>query len=306
MAWSEVPDTLVAQIEAAAGSSVALVEGSAFGFSPGFAGVVRFADGSNQFLKVMSASRDPWSIDINRREALVLADLPGEVPAPRLCWKFEAGEWLVVAIEALDGDHPQASNDPAHADAVWAALSDLADVKAPASLPAFHVHHADLFTQWRDFAEAPNLDARLASLGPNGEWVESRLPLFMEWEQDAIEVTEGDALVHGDLRADNMLLTSGGIAIVDWPHASRGAPWIDLAGHLPAHEMYGGGAARAVFRAHPLASAVSADAERAFVCTLAGYFTLQSTEPPPPALPGLREFQRAQAIPALKWLRELS
>ena len=57
---------------------------------------------------------------------------------------------------------------------------------------------------------------------------------------------------------------------------------------------------------HPLAREVSEEQELLFVATLAGYFTAQSTEPPAPALPGLREFQRAQALPALAWLRELA
>jgi len=306
MPWSEVPDAVVARIEAVAGSVIESVAASPFGFSPGFAGVVSFADGARAFLKVMSASRDPWSIEVNRREAHVLALLPKEVPAPVLLWIVEEGDWLVIAAEAVDGEHPRASTVDAHAHEVWVALGELARVEAPADLPAFHAHHADLFTQWRDLATSPELDARLSAFGRDGQWIGSHLPQLMEWEQAAKEITKGDALVHGDLRDDNLLLTADGVRIVDWPHASRGAPWLDLAGYLPSHEMYGGGSAHGMFRAHPLAEAVSSDAERFFVCTLAGYFTFQSTEPPVAALPGLREFQRAQALPALKWLREIA
>lgn len=305
MSWSEVPDAVVARIEAAAGAPVQLATGSEWGFSPGFAGVVRFADGSRRFLKVMSGVRDPWSIDVNRREATVLAELPRDVAAPALLWVLEEADWLAIATEVVDGDHPRPADDPRHAAAVWDALTHLASVAAPTGLPPFHEYQADVFDRWATLASAPDRDARLARLGDEGAWVTTHLDLLMELEREAIEASAGDALVHGDLRADNALLDGDRIVIVDWPHASRGAPWLDLAGYLPSFEMQGGGRAAAAFRAHPLSRGVSVAHERAFVAAIAGYFTVQSTEPPVPALPGLREFQYAQAVPALAWLREV-
>ena len=306
MPWSEVPDAVVAGISAKTGAAVVSVAGSPLGFSPGFAGIVGFADGERLFLKVMSGVRDPWSIEFNRREAEMLAILPLGVPAPRLRWTLELDEWLVVAIEAVDGEPLDPSREVAHADAIWEAISRLGGVAAPRAMPIFHEHHWDAFTRWQALADAVDLDARLASLGEDGDWVAARLDFLIEWEREAIEASKGDALVHGDLRADNLVLTASGIVIVDWPHASRGAAWLDLVGYLPSHEMYGGGSARAAFRAHSLSLGVTNAEERALVAALAGYFTVQSTEPAVPALPGLREFQRAQAVPALNWLREVA
>jgi RIO-like serine/threonine protein kinase len=31
----------------------------------------------------------------------------------------------------------------------------------------------------------------------------------------------GTTLLHADIRADNVLLTGGGVVVVDWPHAWR-------------------------------------------------------------------------------------
>jgi hypothetical protein len=305
MTWAEVPDAVVTAIAERAGSAVVGAEGSTHGFSPGFAGVVQFESGA-LFIKAMSATRDPWSIEFNRREPEVLALLPDGLPVPRLRWTLDLDEWFVFATEAVDGNHPESSTSAAHANEVWAALGVLGRTQAPTSLPPFHERHADLFSQWRLLADAEDSAQRLEGLGADGEWIAANLPRLLAWEADAIEVTKGDVLVHGDLRADNLLLTAEGIVIVDWPHASRGSAWIDLAGFLPAHEMYGGARAREAFRSHPLARDVSENHELLFVATLAGYFTVQSTEPPVPALPGLREFQRAQALPALAWLRELA
>jgi len=305
MTWSWVPPELVALIEERAGAGVESVEGANFGFSPGFAGVVTFANGERQFLKVMSATRDPWSIDVNRREAEVLALLPRSVPAPALLWAVEAGEWFAFATECVEGEHPRPQHNEDHARAMWNVLTQLSRVPAPPGLPPFHEYQHDIFERWQSLASAPDRAARLASLGANGEWISGALGRLVELERDAIEASKGDVLVHGDLRADNALIAAGTVVIVDWPYASRGAPWLDLAGLLPAFEMNGGGRARAAFRAHPLASDVSVAEERAFVAALAGYFAVSSTDPPVPAISGLREFQRAQAIPALAWLREI-
>ncbi|MGC4175854.1 phosphotransferase family protein [Demequina sp.] len=305
MPWSEVPDAVVAAIGARAGSVVGSVEAAALGFSPGFAGVVRFSDGSRLFLKVMSGDRDPWSIHLNRREAEVLAELPGELPVPRLEWTLEVGDWFVLATDVIDGEHPVATNAE-HSEALWAVFEELASAPAPAGLQAFHESDESFFTLWRTIAEDPGCVERLSSHGEAGKWALANLDRLVEWGADGAEASEGDALVHGDLRADNILLAGGRAFIVDWPWATRGAAWLDLAGYLPSHEMNGGDACWDVFHAHPLSRGVELRHERGIVAALAGYFTVMSTEPPHPALPGLREFQRAQAAPALRWLRRLT
>ncbi len=42
----------------------------------------------------------------------------------------------------------------------------------------------------------------------------------------------------------------------------------------------------------------------AVVCSLAGYFTVQALDPPPPGIPTVRAFQAAQGRIALDWLRK--
>src|SRR5690606_32054536 len=41
------------------------------------------------------------------------------------------------------------------------------------------------------------------------------------------EVTQGSAVVHTDVRDDNILLTDAGAVLVDWGSAALGAPWLD-------------------------------------------------------------------------------
>lgn len=65
--------------------------------------------------------------------------------------------------------------------------------------------------------------------------------------------------IHSDLRADNIVLAGGRVYFVDWPHASVGAPWVDLALFLPSVAMQGGAAPEEVFWANPLVAAATRD-----------------------------------------------
>lgn len=110
--------------------------------------------------------------------------------------------------------------------------------------------------------------------------------------------------MHTDIRADNLLLTSGGVVIVDWPHACRGAALVELLAFAPSVAMQGGprladllGRSKAGQRARPRSVA-------ALLCAVAGYLTRQALRPPPPGLPTVRAFQAAQGGIARRWLAD--
>ncbi|ONI82168.1 hypothetical protein ALI22I_39180 [Saccharothrix sp. ALI-22-I] len=73
---------------------------------------------------------------------------------------------------------------------------------------------------------------------------------------------------------------------------------------LPSLAMQGGPAPEDVWRSSPLARGADPDAVTAVAAASAGYFVHSSLLPPPPELPTLRAFQAAQAVPALRWLRD--
>ena len=80
----------------------------------------------------------------------------------------------------------------------------------------------------------------------------------------------GDALVHLDVRSDNVLIEpTGRVVLVDWPHACIGAPWLDLVVMLPSMALEGGGEPEELL----VRSGLDAprDAVDAVVAALAGY-----------------------------------
>jgi aminoglycoside phosphotransferase (APT) family kinase protein len=108
-------------------------------------------------------------------------------------------------------------------------------------------------------------------------------------------------LVHGDLRADNILLTPHQVVFVDWPHARVGAPWLDLLFLLPSAAATGTDPEE-VWAAYPPGRAADRDAVTAVLVALTGFFLHQSVLPPPKNLERVRAFQRVQGEAALRWV----
>jgi hypothetical protein len=123
--------------------------------------------------------------------------------SPAVRWHFETDGWLVAGFEHLEGPHADLSPGSPDLDQLAAAIHALGSGPKP-DLPLF----------------SPS--ARLGFTHP---------------------AMDGQALVHTDLNPANLIMTSGGIRIVDWAYATKAAPWVELAllvqwligsGHTPA------------------------------------------------------------------------
>lgn len=310
--WRDLPRAVRTRIATLAGSQVTAEISATTGFSPGFAAVLELADGRGVFVKAVSPEQNPASPVLARQEIMVGAALPPQVPAPRLLWSDDDGEWVLLGFEVAHGRAPETPWRPSDLALVLDALSVVADAEP---LPGHRLPRTDEalaqdFTGWRAMRRWPDAERAVAAerAGELGAWALTHLDELVRWEQDALHVAAGRALVHGDLRADNVLIDHehAKVAIVDWPHASIGAPWLDLAFLLPSVSMQGGGDPQRHFWAHPLSDGVPSADLRAALAGLAGYFAFGSMQPAPVGIPNLRRFQRAQAEAALRWLRELA
>ena len=165
----------------------------------------------------------------------------------------------------------------------------------PADIPGGHIH-------WGRLATDPARLERLPGLDP---WIGANLDLLADIEVASGPAFHGTTLLHTDIRADNILLTADGPVFVDWPHAQVGASWIDLLWFLPSVAMQGGPDPRDVFWDHPVARGADPVSVRSVLTGIAGFFIREATQPPPPGLPALRQFQLAQGVEAIAWLRQM-
>jgi aminoglycoside phosphotransferase (APT) family kinase protein len=300
LAWSELPDHVREAIAAAAGAPVLAVDSRPGGFSPSLACVLRLADGRAVFVKACGATRNRDTVRMHRREARVLAALPAAVPAPRLLWSYDDGEWVALMTEALDGANPAQPWRPDELAAFLAVAARLVEVLTPSPIqvPTMAAHFRAEFTGWRLLATDPDLPERL------DPWTRRHLARLAEVEAYWPEAATGTSLLHGDLRADNVVLTRTGAMVVDWPSVCGGAGWVDLLLAVPSLVMHGAGDPQRLWRDYPPARRADPDAVTAVLVAVAGYFTHRSLLPEPAQFPTLRAFQRAQSRAALDWLRQ--
>jgi aminoglycoside phosphotransferase (APT) family kinase protein len=278
---------------------VVAVEHKDGGFSPGLAAVLRLADGSAVFVKAVGLERNEFTPGMYRREADVLAALPPDVPAPRLLWTYDDGDWVALATEALDGSTPEQPWRPDELARFLRLAEDLTDrlTPSPIEAPTVAAYLDDDLRGWRRLAADPPGDGVL------DDWTSRRLDRLVALESQWTPAASGSSLLHGDLRADNVVLTRDRAVAIDWPHACVGAGWVDLLLAVPSVVMHGGGDPQQLWAAYRPGRAADPDAVNAVLAAAAGYFVHSGQKPAAPNFPYLRTFQRAQGEAALAWLR---
>jgi aminoglycoside phosphotransferase (APT) family kinase protein len=319
--WHDPPDAVRAAVEERLGGAVVRETSATTGFSPGLASVLETATGMRAFVKAAHVDDGSDAARLHLTEARICAALPPYLPVPRLLWTFDDDGWVVAAYEAVDGRTPTAPWDPDELDAVLDAVAGIGATSAVGlDLPDAATDAAGLFTGWERLRDDP--DPTLSDLAP---WAAGRLDELVDLAGRGAASCAGDALVHGDLRADNLLVTDERVVVVDWPWAMRGAAFFDLVAFLPSVGMQGvrgrtspltgpatpahrhavGRELDALFRSSPHAASVDDDAVRAVVAGITAFFLDSGRRPPIPSIPRLRAFQRAQGAAAAAWLEVL-
>ncbi|MFD7308543.1 phosphotransferase [Promicromonospora sp. NPDC059942] len=335
--WPDLPASIRTAIEDRLGAKVTSWVSHDGGYSPGLASVLTTERGP-VFVKT-AAPGQTEALRLHRKEAAKAASLPAGVPSPAFLWSLDVsdGDGVADAVGPEDGGTAVGPDAAASPDAPaepeqWAILAfepvdgravrtepwDLDDVDLLARLALEIGEHpapdGDVFP---DSAEHVRTEAAvLADERPQGlatydPWFAEHLALIAQAAapERQTEARAGDRLVHADFRADNVLILGPdeqrrGV-VVDWPHAARGAAFLDVVGMLPAMHALGGPAPSAVLERTPLPAGTDPEAVVTQVAVLAAYFVHGSLQEPPPGIPHLRQFQRVQAEASIAWLREL-
>lgn len=303
--WDQLPPGVRLSIEEHAGSRVETAQVQHHGFSPGLAARLRLANGRHLFVKAIGPDEctgAPGGQDLYRREAEVASQLPPTAPAPTLVDHWKADEWVALLFEDVDGANPVIPWQRDQLERVLEELDAMARTLTPSPLLARSARTALGASHWQELARD---EQKLAQLAHWSSWAGQHLALLEELELSSTPSFFGETLLHFDLRADNIVLTSSKVYVVDWPHVAIGSPWVDLALFLPSVAMQGGPAPQELFWRHPLSvTASQQDLARVLAC-FTGYMLEGAMRPPPPGLPKLRQFQLAQGLESTKWLAQL-
>ena len=298
VAWADLPAPVRAGVEEVLGSPVVRATTQPGGFSPGSADRVVTADGRRAFVKAVSAEANPVTPGMHRREAAVLAALPADAGVPRLLGVHDDGTWVALVVEDVEGRHPRLPWRADELEATQAAYARLAARPLPAGLDGVPTT-AELFAPdlagWERvlIEPAPDLDP----------WAAAHLDRLATTAAGVAGLLGGDRLVHGDARADNLLVRPDRtVAVVDWPWATRGPAWFDPM-CLLVNVVLNDPAADVDALARRWLPDVPDGHVDAVLAGLAGYFVDVARRPDPPGLPTVRAFQRAQGVVVLRWLR---
>ena len=197
---------------------------------------------------------------------------------------FADGERPVLALEDLsDATWPP----PWTGERVGLVVEALREVHETA--PPAHLERLDedRGADWRAIAADPSPFLALGLC--SAAWLEGALPALEAAASSA--PLAGDALVHLDIRSDNLCFRDGRAIIIDWNHATIANADLDLAFWAPSLHAEGG----------PPPEHLLPDAP-GLAAWVAGFFCARAGLPPIPEAPHVRPLQIAQATTALPWV----
>ena len=202
---------------------------------------------------------------------------------PKVLGFDDDGERPALALEDLSAaDWPPPWTDERVA-AVLDALAAIRDTRPPDHL---HRRALDSGADWQGIAADPG---RFLSLGLcSADWLTAALPSLIAAASSA--PLAGDALVHLDIRSDNLCFRAGRAIVIDWNHAQLGNPELDVAFWLPSLHAEGGPPPQSIL---PHAPALAA--------WVAGFFCAGAASPPIVDAPHVRPLQLMQSRTALPW-----
>jgi len=268
------------------------------GFSPGFASRLTLAGRRQVFVKAMDIQAWPDQADAYRTEAQIAANLPGTGAVPQFRGSFDDGDWVVLAFEWIDGSEPAQPWKLDELDRVVTAAGRLAQALTPAPIK-LPVDHPRL----GGWAELSTDRAGLARLAHYSAWAADHLSQLVELERAGLEAAQGGSMVHFDLYPHNILLTPDRVVVVDWPHARRGAPYLDLVMLLSS-----AAADRIdpdpIVNRHPLTAEIDRRAIDAVLAAHAGFLVAGGLAQLRPALQPIADAKRRLGHGALAWLEQ--
>jgi hypothetical protein len=274
------------RVEAIVGKRVVTIDEipAAGGYTPALRRLATMADGTTAFVK---AAVDDLTAGWVRAEQWSYESL-GDVPfMPR----YLGSDGEVLVLEDLTAGHWPTPWRPGDIARTIATLATVAAHSPPPGAVDLETAGAPSLRLWRTVAADPS---GLLSLGIcTSEWLDRNIDAIVEAESRA--TLDGDALVHYDVRSDNLCLLDDRVVLVDWNNTLRGRADFDVT--CLAESI--------AFETGESPESILPDADPLLVTMLAGYFAWSAGQPPIPHAPGVRPIQRQQLGVCLPWMTRL-
>ncbi|KAG1649175.1 Vanadium-dependent bromoperoxidase [Nymphon striatum] len=277
MDWSEVAPDVRAALEHQLGAPVVSWSSQEEGFSPGMAARCMLENGSRAFVKAVNGATDEHARLFGLNELHVHKGLPVGAPAPRLLASVTDDDWVAGAWQDIDGRLPGSPWSESDLRLVFATLDGL---RLEPAEGMSHLADRDMsLSGWRKLREQGRSDIE--------PWIDASVTnTLAEMESTWTQACPPDAFVHGDIRADNLLIDDDDqVWIVDWAHAMAGPAWFDHIAMIPSIAMQSGRSAADLWAMSAYATTVEPTAVDAVVAAVAGFLTEAARQPPLAVIP---------------------
>lgn len=311
--WAALPAAVRHRIAAELGSPTETVTPVGGGFTNGFAAVV--GAGNRRLFAKAAPSTDSHIFAAYVREAEVLTALPAGLPIPQLHSTDQvlAGgtRWQLLCFEAVDGYMP---GQPWTVSDLRAVHASLLVVQAGLQETPANLANGSMV---EEFFGASSRTDLVECWAPNGA-LPAYLPSLNVQHLSELEkltalgheALAGDAVLHNDLRADNIMIRPRGgpratpVALFcDWNFLSIGPAWADWVALL-VYPRQAGVDVDSWLADSPLSCGANPDHIDAWLAVLAAYMVTSGDQPELATSPYLRMHQRFTARILIDWLSE--
>jgi fructosamine-3-kinase len=324
--WQRVPRSVRAQVEAALGAPVRRAARIWGGYSPTPTFRLALVDGRRAFFKATYGETNEFATRALALETRVYAELGALLAgwAPRCYATFCHDGWQVLLLEDL-GPKSAPPWTPALARSTAQALGRFHQATLGAPLPGWLARpdHRLPEENWqRTLLESQQLcaiadlagDAAPAALA----WLHGIAPRIETTMHHPALMSEPFALLHGDLRSDNLRFARQRLYLFDWPAITVGRPEWDMVAFAQTVTVEGGPQPETILAWYGETFSLDPGAVDGALAWWFTFFADCAWRPEIPGLPRLRRFQQQQlavlaqwasrrwALPDPAWVRNLS
>ncbi|MEV6286550.1 aminoglycoside phosphotransferase family protein [Kribbella sp. NPDC051770] len=286
--YESAPAGVRSWVERSLGSSVVSAATQQGGFSPGVAARLVTSSGRRAFVKAVGPELNPGTPQLIRNEITAMQAIGPLPQIPGLYGVYDDGDWVGILLEDISGyipPHPWHQHDASRVLDALAELSESLDPSPWEEAPVAAERSEAFLSRW---------ELLIADGVAVPDWAKGSEQELAELARTGLdELAKGSALVHWDLRADNLLLTEDRVVFIDWAHASLGPVWTDTV--IMCADMYG---------AVDLPALPDEPGVDGLISAIAAGLLWGSTQPPQQNIPTMRAWQRETALVHFDWLRE--
>lgn len=292
MPFGAVPRVVTRWVGRELGASVVAVTDVVGGMSPGPAARVVAQNGKRAFVKACGSALNPDTPGLLRAEVSVLSALPVHPSLPRLLGSYDDGDWVALLLQDIDAPLVELPWQTGQFERVSRTLTEVHDISTPnpwIDAPSAAKKSAPFLSRWRTLVAQPPPD-----LSP---WWRSHLEPLATHAAGVLDHIAGATLLHWDIRADNLMVDTHRVVVVDWGQARLGAPGVDHALLALDTAMSGGETTMAtVLASDPVLRELDPRAPLSLAAAMAMAFELRWRQPPVIGLPTLGETSRRWSL----------